>query len=79
VKILDTLKWLWTAYPLGTIKTMVIDREDIDSTGVFGHVAIGAGLALGKHREVDLGFNYLVHPGQSQIGGGLVLGMTIPL
>ncbi|HSI04367.1 MAG: hypothetical protein ACAI38_17645 [Myxococcota bacterium] len=63
----------------GTIKTMVVDREDIDSSGVFGHIAVGAGLALGKHREVDLGFNYLLHPGQKQIGGGLVLGMSIPL
>lgn len=63
----------------GKIKTLVTTEEDIDSAGVFGHVAVGAGLALGKHREVDLGFNYLIHPGQKQIGGGLVLGMTIPL
>ncbi len=63
----------------GSINTLVLDRETIDARGVFGHIAIGAGLALGKHREVDLGFNYLVHPGQSQIGGGLCLGMTIPL
>lgn len=64
---------------VGKIKTLVIDREDVDSSGAFGHVQVGAGLALGKHREVELGFSYLIHPGQAQIGGGLTLGIGIPL
>lgn len=64
---------------VGRIKTQVTDRENIDSSGVFGHIAVGAGLALGKHREVDLGFNYLLHPAQSQSGGGIALGLNVPL
>lgn len=64
---------------VGTITTHVADVYEDPSRHVFGHVALGAGLALGPHQEVDIGFSFLLHPSRDQSAGGITVGVRIPL
>jgi hypothetical protein len=63
----------------GHINTLVTDQENKNKGGAFGHVEVGAGLTLGRKHEIDLGFMWFLHPSQAQGGGGVTLGMSIPL
>ena len=64
---------------IGTIRTQIGEYNDSPNHHLFGHIAISAGLAVGPHQEVDLGFNFLLHPSRDQSAGGITLGIRIPL
>ena len=64
---------------IGRMRTQIGDTLDVASSGVMFHVPFSLGLALGRDRQFEIAFQYLAHPEQRQVTGGLAIGMTIEL
>jgi hypothetical protein len=60
----------------GYLRTL--DGLTVDETmrGVAIHLPVAIGLALGRRHEFDVGFNYIFHPAQQQVGGALAFGVA---
>ncbi|MBC7794518.1 MAG: hypothetical protein H7Z43_12510 [Clostridia bacterium] len=63
---------------IGTITTRIGGLYENPNRHVFGHLAVALGLAIGKAHQVDVGFNFLIHPSRDQSAGGITLGVRIP-
>ncbi len=47
--------------------------------GVTYEVPFSLGLAMGSRRQFELGLQYLIHPEARQVGGGIGIGLRIPV
>lgn len=52
---------------------------DVRRSGVTAHIPITLGLAIGKHRQVELALAYFFQTNAEQIDGGVGVGFSIPI
>ncbi len=63
---------------LGQFLTKTQDYSFEDG-GVTYHIPFSLGLKLGKNRDVDFAFTYLMHNDKYQIAGAMAFGLNFPL
>lgn len=64
---------------LGRITTRVGSTLDASRRGVTYHIPWAVGIALGRHYQFELSFQYLEHPEEKQTSGAAALGISFPL
>lgn len=64
---------------VGEMRTLVGTATTIDCTGVFYHLAWGAGVALGERYQYELLVSYLEHPAEKQRDGGVAVSFQFEL
>ncbi len=52
---------------------------NLEKSGLFVHIPITLGLALGPKNNVEVAFTYYVHPAVEQISGAAAIGLSFPL
>ncbi|MFI8380256.1 outer membrane beta-barrel protein [Leeuwenhoekiella sp. NPDC079379] len=62
----------------GSFKTFT-PFSSLDKKGVFVHIPVTLGLALGPQNNVDLEFTYYFHPALEQFSGAAAVGLTVPI
>lgn len=65
-------------FSFGNVET-VNQFENVNKNGVFLHIPVSLGLALGKRHNFELAFKYLVYPNINVINGAATIGFSIPL
>ncbi len=64
---------------VGNFKTFVFDQRDIDKSGVFAHVPITLGLAVGRKHNIEIKMTYFYQYSVRQIYATAGVGFSIPL
>lgn len=63
---------------IGSFRTFT-PNDNIDKSGVIGHVPFSIGLELGPKHNVDLAFTYYYQNSVRQFAGAFAVGLKIPL
>ncbi len=54
-------------------------NTNIEKNGLLMHIPFSIGLALGRHHDIEIAFNYYFHNSVDQFNGAATLGMSFPL
>jgi hypothetical protein len=52
---------------------------DFKKSGIFHHYPVSIGVLLGRNRDVDVAFKYLIHPSAKQVIGAAAIGISFPV
>lgn len=63
---------------IGSFRTFT-SNDDIDKSGLVGHVPVSIGLELGPKHNVDIAFTYYYHTSVRQFAGAAAIGFTLTL